>query len=404
MEIYNSVFLNNTAKEGGIFFVAENTDALIKIDSCFFELNSGESNIFTLNHGYMNLSNIIFQNNKNNLFSLTQSTLTLFNVSIMQHTCHYEYPGCLINAQTNSSIVMNFNAVFGVFSFTEGNIYLSESELHIFNSSFRNISTRTSSAAFLKGDAAIVYIDSSQFTNFSSNCILLENSNVSIFKTYFKAIFNGFLSTYSYGTISCESCLKFELERGYFEGQTHVTEGAAIYLSNPKTTTFSSDFFFRDTIFTNNTAYANGGAISLNYANLSILNCSFVDNRASNGGAIYFSSSTIYTYLLLTSNSFISNLASKDGGAIKWTYCEPYLFGFNKFLSNAAVYGNDIASFPIRVELKILDENGTNVFDSMSSKFPIFENLASGNNINYTLILKFVDLYHNPVLTVDTTK
>ena len=386
--------------------MAENTDAIIKIDSCFFELNSGETNLFSLDQGYMNLSNIIFQNNENNLFSLTQSTLTLSNVSIMQHNCHYEYPGCLINAQTNSSIIMNFNAAFGVSSISEGNIYLSESELHMFNSSFRNISTQRSLAACIMGDAATVFIDSSQFTNFSSNCFLLENSDVSITKTYFKAISNGFLSSStSYGTIRCESCLKFELEQDYFEGQSHVTEGAAIYLSNPKATTLLSDFSIRDTIFSNNTAYVNGGAISLNYANLSLLNCSFVDNRASNGGAIYFSSSTIYTYLLLTSNSFISNLASKDGGAIKWTYCEPYLFGFNKFLSNAAVYGNDIASFPIRIELKILENDGTNIFDSMSSnQFPKIENLSSGNNINYTLVFEFIDLYHNPVLTVDTTK
>ena len=49
-------------------------------------------------------------------------------------------------------------------------------------------------------------------------------------------------------------------------------------------------------------------------------------------------------------NTFTKNSASFDGGAIKWIDIEPYNWTNNTYNENSAVYGNEIASFPITLQ------------------------------------------------------
>jgi len=55
--------------------------------------------------------------------------------------------------------------------------------------------------------------------------------------------------------------------------------------------------------------------------------------------------------ILISSNIFNSNVAFTEGGAVKWNDENP-TFIDNTFLNNSALYGADIASFPIRIILK----------------------------------------------------
>lgn len=50
-------------------------------------------------------------------------------------------------------------------------------------------------------------------------------------------------------------------------------------------------------------------------------------------------------------NSFITNKASIEGGAIKYINQRPFNLDNNIYQSNQATYGNDFASFPIRIRL-----------------------------------------------------
>ena len=380
----------------------ENASPTLKFQFCHFENNSAEINLFSLDNSQIDLSHSIFQNNFNNMFDLVQSNLSVYNLSIMQHQCNSEVSGCLINAETNSMMSIDSSFFFNISSLVEGNICLMNSELFITNSMYKNIFSEEKEEVFITAESSYLSLNNTEFINFDFNYIFLETSQLFIEKCFFSANTEYSLPTTTYGTIYCMSCLSFEINESYLIGQNYVMEGAAIYLIQ-NNESMQTDFLIKDSVFENNSVYDNGGAIFLSYVNVSLSNCSFINNGATNGGAIYFASSSIYTYLILTNNSFISNWALQDGGAIKWTFCEPYYFGFNNFTSNVAIYGKDVASFPIRMELKIFGEDGSNVFDQTnSSDFPTLQNLVSGQNINYTFTLDFVDLYNNPVLTIDT--
>ena len=105
------------------------------------------------------------------------------------------------------------------------------------------------------------------------------------------------------------------------------------------------DLIASNVIFTNSSALSNsqkgtscGGAIYCarsNY-NVYLTNCSFVNNRASCGGAIYLNGGILEA----TDCSFIKNTASNYGGAIAWE--ANYLNG-NRIILNRSRFSNDVA-------------------------------------------------------------
>lgn len=107
-----------------------------------------------------------------------------------------------------------------------------------------------------------------------------------------------------------------------------ATNGGAVYLQER-----NSAASFTNSVFENNTATANGGAIYNGSTNtgdkaLTVTNCTFgsagTGNKAVNGGAIYVGSTTVSngttTYIASTLNAvnsgFVNNQASGNGGAI----------------------------------------------------------------------------------------
>ena len=104
--------------------------------------------------------------------------------------------------------------------------------------------------------------------------------------------------------------------------------------------------------FKNNTATGNGGAIFIQISesaslinNQQLMNCSFTDNRAKNGGAIY--NNDYYRIFASTDSTlnFINNTAEENGGAV---YCvDSCNFSYSTFLGNSAterggaIYCND---------------------------------------------------------------
>ena len=55
--------------------------------------------------------------------------------------------------------------------------------------------------------------------------------------------------------------------------------------------------------------------------------------------------------LIIKDNIFANNFALLEGGAIKWNDEMPIISN-NTFWNNIAVYGENIASFPLRISLK----------------------------------------------------
>lgn len=58
--------------------------------------------------------------------------------------------------------------------------------------------------------------------------------------------------------------------------------------------------------------------------------------------------------ILFNQTSFINNNAIREGGAVKWTFLKPELKNCS-FKDNNAVYGENIASFPVRFWVQFFD-------------------------------------------------
>jgi len=78
----------------------------------------------------------------------------------------------------------------------------------------------------------------------------------------------------------------------------------------------------------------------------------FKNNTATetNGGALLLKCTNFdYCRFNLIFNTFIGNIAKVDGGAISWTDVMPEITS-HIYNNNSALYGNDISSYPIKME------------------------------------------------------
>ena len=101
-------------------------------------------------------------------------------------------------------------------------------------------------------------------------------------------------------------------------------------------------------------------------------------------------------------NTFFNNTALKEGGAIKWNDEEPFLVN-NVFWNNSAIYGENIACFPIRIIANLYNSSDPNV----TIKFPqndeilwstnstniSLKHISSGNIIPYIIQFQILDVY-----------
>ena len=130
--------------------------------------------------------------------------------------------------------------------------------------------------------------------------------------------------------------------------------------------------------FLNNTSEKDGGAIYYDsQMSLKVENSVFILNQAKNGGAIFTLSS-----LSLRNNTFILNRAWESGGAIKWSYFEPFFIKSNRYERNSAVHGNNVASDVVWIKLmEIKDQINSkdSVFDLKSKYFDEKNDVDSQN-------------------------
>ena len=134
-----------------------------------------------------------------------------------------------------------------------------------------------------------------------------------------------------------------------------------------------------------------GGALYILNSNLTIDNTSFVNNTAVDGGAIYYSCPGVNQWVLSIQNStFMSNKGVKSGGAIKYDVFRPKLSNIS-FKNNSALYGTNIASYPIKIKI-------TNSSDDQIT----FSNIGSNIQENITFGCALYD-YDDQINTLDST-
>ena len=118
---------------------------------------------------------------------------------------------------------------------------------------------------------------------------------------------------------------------------------------------------------------------------------------------------TIIREHFLSRNKFINNNAYLEGGAFKWTARLPMKIN-NTFINNSAKYGQDEASVPMDIMLKVYRNEDSNI--SLGELKPIYSSynsaerlrlndLLSGENVNYTFQFEIVDYYKQTITTLD---
>ena len=294
--IKDSNFTGNFANSGGVLHALENYNSSISIISSFFLLNKGGDNLFNLMVSNAEVSHSVFHNNVNIIFSLTQSGINLNNVSVFNHKCMNYMFGCVINSIQSSSIVCtNMRLIYLENLKEKGNFYIEDSSSIFSNVSFEVLDSLKSIGNCFNIKNSNITIDNGSFITYAFNCIYAKNSRVLINNSYFnnseeESVF-GVKNDASiiYGSIFCESCYEFSLQNSVFLNNLMCDEGGALnILSDWKD--FNLTVFLLNNSFKGNKVKDKGGAISIYNANGNIFNCSFINNQADFGAAIYFES------------------------------------------------------------------------------------------------------------------
>ena len=119
-----------------------------------------------------------------------------------------------------------------------------------------------------------------------------------------------------------------------------------------------------------------GGAIYLFNTEMNISNCSFTLNSAKIGGVISFQCNSLAKCVLNISNSsFTNNTAQEKGGAIYYNYNNPSISNVT-FESNTALYGPNLASYPVRIGLLNSTANHNITIDNVGSGIKLAEPIS----------------------------
>ena len=99
-----------------------------------------------------------------------------------------------------------------------------------------------------------------------------------------------------------------------------------------------------------------GGAIDTLNSNVNINGSTFENNTApiAGGIALRCEEGTTCTYSI-TNSIFKNNVATTDGGAIYYDFFKPTMSG-NTFMNNSAQYGPNVAAYPVRIEPQSVPE------------------------------------------------
>ncbi|WP_297899187.1 transglutaminase domain-containing protein [Methanobrevibacter sp.] len=161
-------------------------------------------------------------------------------------------------------------------------------------------------------------------------------------------------------------------------GDNSYTVGGAVISQG------SDNFKVINCYFENNTALTYGGAIGLrnNGLGAEITNCTFVNNFAPDGGAIY-----VLASVTITGSTFKNNRASNNGGAIFTTGSNSLNISNSKFESNKAKTGGALyITVPTRInssnfKSNVASNNGGGIYSTNSLN--ITGGIISGNGANY---------------------
>ena len=105
----------------------------------------------------------------------------------------------------------------------------------------------------------------------------------------------------------------------------------------------------------------------------------------------------------MANNTFNSNEALIEGGAIKWIEIEPELdYSRNFFYNNSALYGPIIAGFPFRIEMEYNHLQKIICLNGLNNCYTQISGLSSGSTLNVSIIFSLKDIYNNTVASINS--
>jgi hypothetical protein len=150
------------------------------------------------------------------------------------------------------------------------------------------------------------------------------------------------------------SSADLSISNGEFDGIFTNFSSPIIYIENDPAANEKHKLTLYNSRFTNNVANETAGVILSINTNVTVDRCYFANNSAllKDAGALYLDcqdSSTSPCQYDIRNSIFINNSAKVNGGAIKYTYYSPNTTVNNSFSSNQAQYGTTLASYPVQM-------------------------------------------------------
>jgi len=399
--IFSNFSLNAAGQFGAIFL----SSATVNLTGCDLSFNTAVSRgpgiCATL--GRVNVWTSSFHDqigvNGGALFGVDQ-TVAVVDTSSFRNCTANSGGAFVINAQ--SSLTLRRSVVSHCSAKTDGGMVSARvATITLDSTNVSNIVSTQEYGALCVFESTMTVINS-RFFNLTNSAMYGSTSTANVRGSVFESI-----TAFFGGVLYCAGCLAANFQDSNVTGLSG-RRGGVVYAYTSGLAKPASISLFQGNTFTNNSAI-DGGALYFFNMFVVISQNVFIGNRAGNqtiagnagsGGAVFFSCpSFLQCTLNLTYNTFEGNSALVSGGAVQWLDSFPFLEG-NKMKGNEAVYGNDIASFPVKVAL--LDGNNSVQPYQEINNYPILtdlKNIASG--WTYTDVIKaaLVDHYGNIVTT-----
>lgn len=323
LTVINSLFANNTASPtGGIYFVNGNLNITNSTFTNCISLNGGDGGAIHMKRGTLYISGSLFDGNMARAGSST--ALGSAGGSIFA----YRTNAYLINSTIKNSLASEFGG--GVF--VSGN-------LTMINSSIINNTAGYGSGVYCEylpfyDYGYLTVIDSTFENNTGNNLSGGNNLGGAVYSGYAKVESSRFISnnvtTGPYGNGGAIYAIKnMDINNSVFTNNIASYQGGALYSSDGSITVNNSNF-------TNNTAYLGGGALVADQLNNNIINCSFVNDTAGGyGGAVSLRNGTVV-------NSTFTDNKAQMGAAL---FINGGLINNSTFINNDASKGYGIEIF-----------------------------------------------------------
>lgn len=346
----NATFTNNSTTDENSFGGAIFNSGKIGAINGFFDgntsasyggaiVNAGEissiSGKFTNNQAKIAGGAIVTSDVRNETLTLNANLKEIKN-SIFENNKATDKSGgggAIMNNQFTNTLTINSSS-FNSNSANDGGAIFNTGSLAVSNSTFtNNTAQRTGGAIANVSDTeqkvnANLTVQNSNFYNNQSDMAggaIYTDSSLTVKKS-------NFYNNHTNKTVSAENSKGNEESSGLGGGAISSVMG---------------DLNIEEASFTNNETNGNGGAIYSLIGNQNIKNSDFTGNKAEqDGGAIYalsFDNSKETT--TITDSNFITNTAVKNGGAISLENTQASIIAKNKdvtFSGNTAEKGNDI--------------------------------------------------------------